>query len=62
MSSIAKRTPSELDTQFCKVDLTDPATIDTFVGAMLTSGWSLYILVNAAGIMAPPLGRDKSRV
>jgi NAD(P)-dependent dehydrogenase (short-subunit alcohol dehydrogenase family) len=40
------------------MDLADPATIDAFAQKFLASGRPLHILVNSAGIMAPPLERD----
>ena len=41
-----------------KVDLLDPASIDAFTSEFLASGRPLHILINNAGIMAPPLARD----
>lgn len=40
------------------LDLVDPASIDTFAQRFLATGRSLHILINNAGIMAPPLVRD----
>jgi NAD(P)-dependent dehydrogenase (short-subunit alcohol dehydrogenase family) len=40
------------------MDLADPASIDAFAKKFLASGRPLHILVNSAGIMAPPLVRD----
>ncbi|MEV7345749.1 oxidoreductase [Streptomyces sp. NPDC093544] len=40
------------------MDLLDPASIDAFAERFLASGRPLHILVNSAGIMAPPLMRD----
>jgi NAD(P)-dependent dehydrogenase (short-subunit alcohol dehydrogenase family) len=40
------------------LELFDPASIDAFAGRFLGSGRSLDILINNAGIMAPPLKRD----
>ncbi|OBZ07663.1 oxidoreductase [Bacillus sp. FJAT-27264] len=40
------------------MDLSDPASIDTFAERFITSGRRLDILVNSAGIMATPLERD----
>jgi NAD(P)-dependent dehydrogenase (short-subunit alcohol dehydrogenase family) len=41
-----------------KLELIDPASIDAFAGRFLDSGRPLDILINNAGIMAPPLRRD----
>ncbi|WP_235550706.1 SDR family NAD(P)-dependent oxidoreductase [Paenibacillus sp. Soil787] len=41
-----------------EMDLIDPASIDAFVQRFLDSGRPLDILINNAGIMAPPLVRD----
>jgi NAD(P)-dependent dehydrogenase (short-subunit alcohol dehydrogenase family) len=41
-----------------EIDLSDPASIDAFAARFLASGRPLHILVNNAGIMAPPLVRD----
>jgi NAD(P)-dependent dehydrogenase (short-subunit alcohol dehydrogenase family) len=40
------------------LDLHDPASIDAFADGFLSSGRPLHMLVNSAGIMAPPLSRD----
>lgn len=40
------------------LDLMDPGSIDAFAGRFLASTRPLSILVNSAGIMAPPLSRD----
>ena len=40
------------------LDLIDPASVDAFASRFLASGRPLHILVNNAGIMAPPLSRD----
>jgi NAD(P)-dependent dehydrogenase (short-subunit alcohol dehydrogenase family) len=40
------------------LDLGDPAAIDAFAARLLASGRPVHILVNNAGIMAPPLSRD----
>src|SRR5262245_49773414 len=40
------------------LELIDPASIDAFGSRFLSSGRSLDILINNAGIMAPPLRRD----
>lgn len=41
-----------------QVDLTDPASIAAFGANVVAHGLAVDILVNGAGIMAPPLGRD----
>jgi NAD(P)-dependent dehydrogenase (short-subunit alcohol dehydrogenase family) len=41
-----------------KMDLLDPLSIDEFADKFLASGRPLHILVNSAGIMACPPGRD----
>ncbi|WP_195724406.1 oxidoreductase [Paenibacillus monticola] len=41
-----------------ELDLIDPASIDAFAQRFLDSGRQLDILINNAGIMAPPLVRD----
>lgn len=40
------------------MDLLDPASIDGFANRFLARNHSLHILINNAGIMAPPLTRD----
>ncbi|MGO1081045.1 oxidoreductase [Inquilinus sp. CA228] len=40
------------------LDLADPASIDAFADRFLASGRKLPILINSAGVMAPPLTRD----
>lgn len=40
------------------LDLADAASIDTFAAQFLSSGRTLELLVNSAGIMATPLARD----
>jgi NAD(P)-dependent dehydrogenase (short-subunit alcohol dehydrogenase family) len=40
------------------LDLLDPQSIDAFAAAFVASGRALHVLVNGAGIMAPPLLRD----
>jgi NAD(P)-dependent dehydrogenase (short-subunit alcohol dehydrogenase family) len=40
------------------VDLLDPASIDAFAKRFLNEVDTLHILVNNAGVMAPPLARD----
>jgi NAD(P)-dependent dehydrogenase (short-subunit alcohol dehydrogenase family) len=44
----------EMDT----MDLMDPVSIDAFAKRFLAKGRPLHILINGAGIMAPPLRRD----
>jgi NAD(P)-dependent dehydrogenase (short-subunit alcohol dehydrogenase family) len=41
------------------MDLLESASIDAFAEKFLASGRPLLLLVNSAGIMAPPLKRDK---
>ncbi len=41
------------------MDLFDPATVDVFAARFLASKRPLHLLVNNAGIMAPPLARDR---
>jgi NAD(P)-dependent dehydrogenase (short-subunit alcohol dehydrogenase family) len=41
-----------------RLDLLDPASIDTFASEFLATGRPLHMLINNAGIMAPPLTRD----
>lgn len=45
---------TEVDT----LDLFDPVSIDAFAARFVASGRPLHMLVNNAGIMAPPLVRD----
>jgi NAD(P)-dependent dehydrogenase (short-subunit alcohol dehydrogenase family) len=40
------------------MDLADPASIDAFATKFLASDRPLHIMINSAGIMAPPLVRD----
>lgn len=40
------------------LDLLDPASIDSFANRFVARNPSLHILINNAGIMAPPLARD----
>lgn len=42
-----------------ELDLIDPASVDSFARRFLSAGRPLHILINNAGIMAPPLERDK---
>jgi NAD(P)-dependent dehydrogenase (short-subunit alcohol dehydrogenase family) len=44
--------------ELAKLDLFDPVSIDAFARTFLEGGRSLDILVDCAGIMAPPLVRD----
>lgn len=46
------------DVMVQSLDLMDPASIDRFAEAVLASTDSVDILLNNAGIMAPPLSRD----
>lgn len=41
-----------------EMDLLDPASIDRYADRVLAAAGSLHILVNNAGVMAPPLSRD----
>jgi NAD(P)-dependent dehydrogenase (short-subunit alcohol dehydrogenase family) len=41
-----------------QIDLLDPSTIERFADGFLASGRPLHILIDNAGIMAPPLTRD----
>ncbi|UED83097.1 SDR family NAD(P)-dependent oxidoreductase [Streptomyces profundus] len=41
-----------------RLDLLDPASVDTFAARYLASGRPLHILINNAGIMGGPLARD----
>lgn len=43
---------------FLRIDLVDPDTIDEACRSVASQELPLHILVNAAGIMAPPLSRD----
>lgn len=40
------------------MDLLDPASIDRFAERVIASAGMLHILINNAGVMAPPLARD----
>jgi NAD(P)-dependent dehydrogenase (short-subunit alcohol dehydrogenase family) len=44
--------------EIAEMDLLDPASIERFAAGFLASGRSLPLLINSAGIMAPPLARD----
>jgi NAD(P)-dependent dehydrogenase (short-subunit alcohol dehydrogenase family) len=46
------------DVQLHAMDLLDPGSIDAFADQFLRAHKELSILVNSAGIMAPPLSRD----
>jgi NAD(P)-dependent dehydrogenase (short-subunit alcohol dehydrogenase family) len=54
LTALAGIPRAELET----LELVDPASIDAFAGRFLGSGRPLDILINNAGIMAPPLRRD----
>jgi NAD(P)-dependent dehydrogenase (short-subunit alcohol dehydrogenase family) len=41
-----------------QMDLIDAASVDAFAQRFLSSGRALHVLINNAGIMAPPLSRD----
>ncbi|MCI0446054.1 SDR family NAD(P)-dependent oxidoreductase [bacterium] len=45
--------------EIAELDLIDPISINSFAQQFLSSGRQLDILMNNAGIMAPPLVRDK---
>lgn len=45
--------------ELAQMDLMNPASIDAFAEAFLTSGRPLHLLVNNAGIMWVPLRKDK---
>jgi NAD(P)-dependent dehydrogenase (short-subunit alcohol dehydrogenase family) len=63
---VAARTPDQARaavagiarTELDALDLFDPASVDAFAARFLASGRPLHILVNNAGVMAPPLVRD----
>ena len=40
------------------LDLMEPASVDRFADQFLASGRALHILINNAGVMAPPLARN----
>ncbi|VWB37766.1 oxidoreductase [Burkholderia lata] len=46
------------DVRLEPMDLLDPVSIDRFADRMLSATEALHILVNNAGVMAPPLSRD----
>ena len=46
--------------ELVQLDLVHPASIEAFAARFLSSGRALPILINSAGIMATPLGRDAS--
>ncbi|KER68436.1 oxidoreductase [Burkholderia cepacia] len=46
------------DVRLEPMDLLDPVSIDRFAERMLAATDALHILVNNAGVMAPPLSRD----
>jgi NAD(P)-dependent dehydrogenase (short-subunit alcohol dehydrogenase family) len=41
-----------------RLDLMDPASIDSFASRFLETGRPLHMLINSAGVMGPPLMRD----
>jgi NAD(P)-dependent dehydrogenase (short-subunit alcohol dehydrogenase family) len=45
-------------TEVSRLDLLDPASIDTFANEFLSGGQPLHLLINNAGIMAVPLRHD----
>ena len=47
-----------IDARVEPMDLLDPASIDAFTRRFLEGGKPLDVLINSAGIMAVPLGRD----
>jgi len=46
------------DVAIAPIDLADPASIDRFAENFLKNNRALHILINNAGVMAPPLTRD----
>jgi NAD(P)-dependent dehydrogenase (short-subunit alcohol dehydrogenase family) len=42
-----------------ELDLIDPTSVDSFARRFLNAGRPLHVLINNAGIMAPPLVRDR---
>ena len=44
--------------ELAALDLLDPVSIDRFAGDFMSSGRPLHMLINSAGVMAPPLARD----
>jgi NAD(P)-dependent dehydrogenase (short-subunit alcohol dehydrogenase family) len=44
--------------ELASLDLLDPTSIDRFAGDFVSSGRPLDMLINSAGVMAPPLARD----
>jgi NAD(P)-dependent dehydrogenase (short-subunit alcohol dehydrogenase family) len=55
----AQRTLAGLpDVELAAFDLADPVSIDAFAAGIVAAARPLHILVNSAGIMAPPLTRD----
>lgn len=49
---------SQYGVEFEKLDLTEPESVDAAAAKFIASDRPLHILVNAAGIGAPPLSRD----
>jgi len=47
------------DVEIESIELSDPKSVNDFADRFLASDRALHILVNNAGIMAPPLQRDK---
>ena len=64
---IGVRTPEKARSVFAnsprvaidELDLIDPASVDSFAERFLRAGRPLHVLINNAGIMAPPLMRDR---
>jgi NAD(P)-dependent dehydrogenase (short-subunit alcohol dehydrogenase family) len=55
----AERSLAEVNNvEVWQLDLADPSSIDRFAGRLSDGGDALHILVNNAGVMAPPLTRD----
>ncbi|SEW13614.1 oxidoreductase [Luteibacter sp. 329MFSha] len=55
----AARTLAGIDAEVHPMDLADPASIDAFAARFVARDEPLHILINGAGIMAPPLTRDR---
>ena len=47
------------DVAIAALDLTDPTSIDRFAQNFLDNNAALHLLINNAGVMAPPLTRDE---
>lgn len=54
----ARTALEDIDVEIAAMDLVDPASVDAFAETFLASGEPLHILINSAGVMACPLGRD----